>query len=89
MTYGIVVDSDDDGLVSSFSEILDRIAGEGPPGASIIDLFPIRKRFRRALWILPHQVVSQVHTVMDAWCLVPKAYSKDERDRDQSERHAI
>ena len=46
VTYGIIVNSDDDVLLSSFQEVLDCIVDEGPPGASIIDLFPIRKFIR-------------------------------------------
>ena len=43
VTYGIIVNSDNDVLLSSFQEVLECIVDEGPPGASIIDLFPIRK----------------------------------------------
>ena len=43
VTYGLNVVSDDDAIVALFGESLDCIVKEGAPGASILDLFPIRE----------------------------------------------
>ena len=43
MTYGLNVDAEDDVLVSLIGETLTRIVEEGTPGASMIDLFPLRE----------------------------------------------
>ena len=43
VTYGINVDSDEDGLVSLFGETTNRIVQEGSPGFTLIDLFPLRQ----------------------------------------------
>ena len=43
VTYGLNVLSDDDVLISLFGETLDRVVGEGAPGACPVDLFPIRE----------------------------------------------
>ena len=52
VTYGISVYSDDDVLVSLFGETQNRIVDEGTPGASMIDLFPLREFWVRASYTL-------------------------------------